>query len=76
MPTYIVVRTTIADPAQRAAFDTWYAQEHLPDAVKAFGAQKAWRFWSETDPAVHQAHEGAGAIRFSLLRPTTNPTYA
>jgi hypothetical protein len=52
---FFVVRATIADPAQRAAFDKWYAQEHLPDAVKAFGAQKAWRFWSESDPAVHQA---------------------
>ena len=40
---------------QRAAFDRWYAQEHLPDAAKSFGAQKAWRFWSDTDPGVHQA---------------------
>ncbi len=55
MPTFFVVRATVSDPAQRAAFDKWYAEEHLPDAVKAFGAQKAWRFWSETDPAVHQA---------------------
>ena len=23
--------------------------------MKSFAAQKAWRFWSETDPAVHQA---------------------
>ncbi len=55
MPTYFIVRATVADPAKRAAFDKWYAQEHLPDAVKTFGAQKAWRFWSESDPAVHQA---------------------
>ena len=55
MPSYFIVRATVTDPAQRAAFDRWYAQEHLPDAVKSFGAQKAWRFWSETDPAVHQA---------------------
>ena len=27
----------------------------FPDALKSFGAQKAWRFWSETDPAVHIA---------------------
>lgn len=53
--TYFIVRATVTDPAKRAAFDRWYAQEHLPDAVKAFGAEKAWRFWSETDPAVHQA---------------------
>ena len=52
---YFIVRATIADPAQRPAFDAWYGTEHLPDAVKTFGAQKAWRFWSDTDPAVHQA---------------------
>ena len=52
---FFIVRASVFDPAQRAAFDKWYAQEHLPDAAKAFGAQKAWRFWSESDPAVHQA---------------------
>ena len=30
-------------------------QEHLPDAVKAFGVKKAWRFWSLSNPALHQA---------------------
>ena len=52
---FFIVRATIFDPAKRAAFDAWYRTEHLPDAVKSFGAEKAWRFWSETDPAVHQA---------------------
>jgi hypothetical protein len=55
MPTFFIVRATVTDPAKRAAFDAWYRTEHLPDAVKTFGAQKAWRFWSESDPAVHQA---------------------
>ncbi len=55
MPSFLVVRASVTDPAQRAAFDCWYAQQHLPDAAKSFGAQKAWRFWSETDPAVRQA---------------------
>jgi hypothetical protein len=27
----------------------------LPDAVKAFGVSKAWRFWSLDDPSLHQA---------------------
>ena len=27
-----VVRATVADPAGREAFDTWYSREHLPDA--------------------------------------------
>jgi hypothetical protein len=52
---FFVVRATVADPAKRAAFDTWYAKEHLPDAVKSFGAKRASRFWSATDPSVHQA---------------------
>jgi len=52
---FFIVRATVADPAKRAAFDAWYRKEHLPDAVKTFGAEKAWRFWSESDPAVHQA---------------------
>lgn len=52
---FFVVRATVSDPARRAAFDEWYATEHLPDAVKSFGVTKAWRFWSVSDPAVHQA---------------------
>jgi hypothetical protein len=52
---FFVVRATVSDPAQRAAFDAWYSKEHLPDAAKAFGVTKAWRFWSVSDPALHQA---------------------
>ena len=52
---YFIVRATVADPAKRAAFDAWYSREHLPDAVKTFGAEKAWRYWSLTDPALHHA---------------------
>ena len=54
-PSLLVVRATVSDPAKRAAFDAWYANEHMPDAVKTFGAEKAWRYWSVTDPALHQA---------------------
>jgi hypothetical protein len=52
---FFVVRATVSDPAKRKAFDDWYHREHLPDAVKAFGAKRAWRFWSVSDPSVHQA---------------------
>jgi hypothetical protein len=52
---YFVARATVADPAKRQAFDEWYRTEHLPDASKSFGAKKAWRFWSLTDPSLHQA---------------------
>ncbi len=50
-----VVRATVSDPAKRAAFDRWYSKEHLPDAAKSFGVEKAWRFWSISDPSLHQA---------------------
>jgi hypothetical protein len=52
---FFVVRATITNPAKRAVFDKWYETEHLPDAAKSFGVTKAWRFWSLSDPAVHQA---------------------
>ena len=52
---YFVVRATVADSTKRAAFDAWYSSEHLPDAVKSFGAEKAWRFWSLSEPSLHQA---------------------
>ena len=50
-----IVRATVSDPAKRQAFDTWYSREHLPDAVKSFGAVKAWRYWSASEPSLHQA---------------------
>lgn len=52
---FFVVRAAVTDPTRRAAFDKWYENEHLPDAAKSFGVTKAWRFWSLSDPAVHQA---------------------
>jgi hypothetical protein len=50
-----VVRATVTDASRRQAFDQWYRDVHLPDAVRSFGAHKAWRFWSLSDSAVHQA---------------------
>ena len=52
---YFVVRATVTDAEKRAAFDRWHETEHVPDAVKAFGVAKAWRFWSLDDPSLHQA---------------------
>jgi hypothetical protein len=51
MAAFLVIRAIVADPAKRAAFDDWYRRELL----KVFGAEKAWRFWSDTDPSAHQA---------------------
>ena len=52
---YFMVRAVVADAADRPGFDRWYETEHLPDAVARFGAQRGWRCWSRTDPAVHYA---------------------
>ena len=52
---FFVVRATVADPSKRPAFDKWYSREHMPDAMKSFGAEKAWRFWGLSDPSLHQA---------------------
>jgi len=64
---YFVVRAAVTDPARRAAFDTWYSTVHLPDAARSFGARKAWRFWSLTDPSAHQAtYEFADQVSLDL----------
>lgn len=55
MTARFIVRAKVADATLRDAFDRWYRDEHLPDAVKAFGAKRAWRGWSETDASLHYA---------------------
>ena len=50
-----VVRAEVSDEADRVRFDNWYATDHLPWALKVFGAQRGWRCWSRSDPAVHYA---------------------
>jgi hypothetical protein len=52
---YFVVRAKVPDEADRAKFNDWYATDHLPWAIKIFGAQRGWPCWSGTDPAVHYA---------------------
>jgi hypothetical protein len=51
----LMVRAELTDAADRPAFDRWYETEHLPDAVKAFQAERAWRCWSEIEPSAHYA---------------------
>lgn len=61
MAAYFIVRAIVADPGDRAAFDTWYEKEHLPDAIKAFGARSAMRGWSTIDPSLHTAWYSFGS---------------
>ena len=51
---YFAVRAEVPE-ADRAAFDHWYETDHLPWALRVFGARRAWRCWSESDPGVHVA---------------------
>ena len=54
MTAYLIVRAEV-DPSVHDAFDTWYQNEHLPDAYKAFKVVGAKRGWSSVDPDVHIA---------------------
>lgn len=50
-----MVRAVVAEATDIPRFDAWYAAEHLPEAKQAFGALRARRCWSRTDPRVHCA---------------------
>src|SRR5262245_66165983 len=50
-----MVRSVVADEADRAKFGHWYGSHHVPLAIEKFRCEKAWRFWSRVDPAVHYA---------------------
>jgi len=52
---YLVVRAEVPNQADRAQFDHWYATDHLPWAIRVFGARRGWRCWRRTDLAVHYA---------------------
>jgi hypothetical protein len=47
---YFAVRAEVP-AADRLQFDHWYQTDHLPWALRVFGAQRAWRCWSVGDPA-------------------------
>ncbi|HMA87431.1 MAG TPA: hypothetical protein VKP89_01655 [Burkholderiales bacterium] len=55
MTACFIVRAQVVDASIEDAFDRWYQEEHLPDALKAFGARRAWRGWSDADAGVHYA---------------------
>ncbi|OFW97809.1 MAG: hypothetical protein A3D94_13265 [Alphaproteobacteria bacterium RIFCSPHIGHO2_12_FULL_66_14] len=51
----LIVRARLNNLSDRRKFDDWYRTEHLPSALRAFRAQRAWRCWSRTNPLVHLA---------------------
>ena len=54
MTAYLIVRAEV-EPSVKTQFDTWYQNEHLPDALKAFNAISAKRGWSSVQDNVHIA---------------------
>ena len=55
MTACFIVRAQVADSVVKSEFDRWYQDEHLPDALKGFKAQRAWRGWSQADSSLHYA---------------------
>ncbi len=55
MSACFIVRAQVVDADVKDDFDRWYEEEHLPDALKAFKARRAWRGWSTVDASVHYA---------------------
>ena len=55
MPAAIFLVRAVVDPALREKFDRWYADDHLPWAIRAFKCETAWRCWSTLERNVHYA---------------------
>ena len=52
----ILIVRAVVDDADRVAFDEWYEDEHLLEALTVFGAARAWRGWSEAENGIHYAN--------------------
>ena len=61
MAAIFMVRAVVPEE-DRETFDQWYEQEHLPDAVQAFRALRAWRGWSDVEEGVHHAFYEFGSL--------------
>ncbi|WP_440657525.1 hypothetical protein [Ensifer adhaerens] len=54
MQVLLIVHAEVPNEVDRTPFDQWY-DRHMPEALRAFGAVRAWRTWSRTDPSKHTA---------------------
>jgi len=53
---FVLVRSVLANPEDREAFNHWYETDHYPLIFsKVPDVTQAWRFWSRAEPAVHYA---------------------
>ena len=55
MPKALFVVRAVVEERLRQKFNHWYSTDHLPGAMAAFAAEKAWRFWSTAEAGVHYA---------------------
>lgn len=55
MTACLIVRAQVPDTSTRESFDRWYQDVHLPEALEAFRARRAWRGWSDVDASMHYA---------------------
>jgi len=51
----LIIRARLTNLSDRERFDSWYRESQLPNGVRQFKAQRAWRCWSRTNPLVHIA---------------------
>ena len=58
----LIIRARLINMSDRPQFDNWYRTEQLPNSVRQFKAQRAWRCWSRTNPLVHLALYEFGTV--------------
>ena len=58
----LIIRARLINMSDRPQFDSWYRTEQLPNGVRQFKAQRAWRCWSRTNPLVHLALYEFGTV--------------
>ena len=68
----IFIVTAEVEEADREAFDVWYQDEHLREALTAFGAERAWRAWSKIEPSIHYAYYVFSSVEAAALIPSTD----
>ena len=72
---FLAVRAEVPE-AERARFDHWYATDHLPWGLRSFGALRASRCWSRSDPALHIAFYEFDSVEAAEATQTAEATKA
>ena len=67
----LIVKAEVGEDDQ-VAFDDWYEDEHLLEALTAFGAERAWRAWSKIEPSIHYAYYVFSSVEAAASVPSSN----